>query len=103
MRPIAVVKSVNSGELDVGSGLEQHSSCDGALISPGNRWLDRVTKLSVSGHQDRMARATTAKQTPRAPAANKTREISFAVAPVVITSSINRMRFPVSPDDLPQA
>lgn len=59
--------------------------------------------LSDAVHQDLNARATTAKQTPRAPDANRTRDTSFAVAPVVMTSSTTRMRFVLSPDRLPQA
>ena len=94
---------MNSVELDVGSGLEQNLIWYCALLSPCHGWLDQITELRVTGFQDRMARATTAKQTSWAPAANRTREISFAVAPVVITSSINRMRFSVSLDVLPQA
>ncbi len=59
--------------------------------------------LSDDVHQDLNARATTAKQTTCAPDANRTRDTSFAVAPVVMTSSTTRMRFVFTPVSLPKA
>ena len=49
------------------------------------------------------ALATTAKWTVFTPAASKIREISFAVAPVVMTSSTSRTREPANFPHLPQA
>lgn len=67
------------------------------------RWTRRTGKWFYWIHAERTARATTAKETRRAPALRTTRAISFAVAPVVNTSSTSSTCRPATPRGLAKA